>query len=67
MKKIYASILVTNYNKENFLKKCLKSCVNQNFYNKEILIFDDCSSDNSISIIKKFKNIKIFLNKKKKI
>tara|TARA_B100000242_G_C43000288_1_gene464695 strand:+ start:150 stop:932 length:783 start_codon:yes stop_codon:yes gene_type:complete len=66
MKKIYASILVTNYNKENFLKKCLKSCVNQNFYNKEILIFDDCSSDNSISIIKKFKNIKIFLNKKKK-
>ena len=66
MKKKRASILITNYNKSIFLNKCLKSSVNQDFYNKEILIFDDKSNDNSISIIKKFKKIKLLINKKKK-
>ena len=60
MKKKRASILITNYNKSIFLNKCLKSSVNQDFDNKEILIFDDKSNDNSISIIKKFKKIKLF-------
>ena len=60
MKKKRASILITNYNKSIFLNKCLKSSVDQDFYNKEILIFDDKSNDNSISIIKKFKKIKLF-------
>ena len=54
MKKIYASILITNYNKQKFLNKTLRSCVNQTCKNKEILLYDDCSTDNSINIIKKF-------------
>ena len=66
MKKKHISILITNYNKSIFIKKCLKSCVAQNYPSKEILVFDDKSSDNSISIIKKFKSIKLFINKKKK-
>ena len=66
MKKIYASILITNYNKQKFLNKTLRSCVNQTCKNKEILLYDDCSTDNSINIIKKFKNIKLISNKKKK-
>ena len=67
MKKIYASILITNYNKQKFLNKALRSCINQRYKNKEILLYDDCSTDNSINIIKKFKSIKLILNKKKKI
>ena len=67
MKKIYASILITNYNKQKFLNKTLRSCVNQTCKNKEILLYDDCSTDNSINIIKKFKNIKLISNKKKNI
>ena len=67
MKKKRASILITNYNKSIFLNKCLKSSVDQDFYNKEILIFDDKSNDNSISIIKKFKKIKLLINKKKNL
>ena len=38
---------------------------NQTFKNKEIIYFDDLSSDNSISIIKKNKNIKLIQNKKR--
>ena len=66
MKKNLISILITNYNKGNYLKKTINSCLIQNFSNKEILVFDDCSSDNSLKILNKFKTIKIIRNKKKR-
>jgi glycosyltransferase involved in cell wall biosynthesis len=66
MRKNFISILITNYNKSSYLKKTLNSCFNQNFSNKEILIFDDNSTDNSLKIISKFKKIKIIKKKKKK-
>ena len=61
------SILITNYNKEKFITKTINSCLVQNYKNLEILVFDDCSTDNSLLKIKKFKNIKIFKNKKKNL
>ena len=66
MKKNFVSILITNYNKSRYLKKTISSCLNQNFDNKEILVFDDCSTDNSLKILNKFKKIKVIRNKKKK-
>ena len=66
MKKNFVSILITNYNKSIYLKKTINSCLSQNFKNKEILVFDDDSTDNSLQILNKFKNIKIIKNKKKK-
>ena len=62
MKKKLISILITNFNKDKFLKKTLLSIVNQNFKNYEIILFDDASTDNSLSIIKKFKKIKLIKN-----
>ena len=64
--KNYISILITNYNKEKFLNKSLKGVCNQNFKNYEIILFDDCSNDNSIKIIKKFNKIKLITNSFKK-
>ena len=52
-----ASILVTNYNKEKFLKKTINSCLKQNYKNKEIIFFDDKSNDNSLKIVQKYKII----------
>jgi len=66
MKKNFVSILITNYNKSRYLKKTISSCLSQNFDNKEILVFDDCSTDNSLKILNKFKKIKVIRNKKKK-
>ena len=66
MKKIFVSILITNYNKSHYLKKTISSCLSQNFDNKEILVFDDCSTDDSLKILNKFKKIKVIRNKKKK-
>ena len=66
MKEHLISILITNYNKSKYLNKTINSCLKQNYKNKEILIFDDCSTDNSLKILKKFKKIRVVKNKKKK-
>ena len=66
MKEEFASILITNFNKGNFLKDTVISCLNQNYSKKEILVFDDCSTDNSMKLLKKFKRLKVYKNKKKK-
>lgn len=63
MKKKLISVLITNYNKEKFIDRCLKSVIKQNFKNFEIVVFDDCSNDNSLRIIKKYRNIKLIKNK----
>ena len=48
------------------MNKSLQGVCNQNFKNYEIILFDDCSTDNSIKIIKKFKRVKLISNKSKK-
>lgn len=62
------SILMTFFNEEKFIKRSLKSLINQSFKNWEAVIIDDCSTDNSADIIKKFKDqrIKYFKLKKHK-
>jgi len=61
---VKASILISNFNKDKFLNKCVQSCLDQSYQNIEIIVFDDKSSDNSIKILNKFnKYIKIIKNK----
>ena len=55
------SILITNFNKQKYIKKCIESCLNQNFRKFEICVADNNSTDNSIEVINKFKNkVRIF-------
>ena len=48
------SVIVPVYNTERYLARCLDSLINQTQKNIEILVIDDCSDDNSISIIQQF-------------
>lgn len=48
------SVVVTNYNNEKFIAKCLDSICNQTYSNMEIIVVDDGSTDNSLEIIQKF-------------
>jgi len=48
------SVVVTNYNKSKYIKDTLISIINNVFQNFEIIIVDDCSIDNSITIINDF-------------
>lgn len=50
------SIIIPNYNNAQYLKECIESAINQTYSNKEIIIVDDCSTDNSYDIISEFKN-----------
>ena len=62
--------LITSYNSENYIETAIRSVQNQNFLDIEILVVDDCSSDNSVGVagnFKKFdKRIKIIKNKDNK-
>ena len=53
-KKIKVSIIIPNYNKGRFLFDCIASCLNQTYRNIEIIVVDDCSTDDSCRIIKNF-------------
>lgn len=48
------SVIVPVYNTEKYLKKCLESIINQSLKEIEIIIVNDCSTDNSLKIIKKY-------------
>lgn len=51
---IKISIIVPVYNVEKYLEKCLNSIINQSLREIEIIVVNDCSSDNSLEIIKKY-------------
>lgn len=44
------SIAVAVYNVEEYLRRCLDSLISQTYQNIEIILVDDCSTDNSLSI-----------------
>lgn len=50
------TIAIALFNAEKYIKKTLTSALNQTFNNIEYLIINDCSNDNSISIIDKIKH-----------
>lgn len=55
------SIIIPLYNYQNYISDCIQSIINQNYSNYEIIVVDDCSSDNSYNVAKAFecKNIKV--------
>ena len=59
------SILITSYNKGQYLEECIKSCLKQTNGNFEIIICDNYSDDNSDQIFDKYKkNIKLIKKKR---
>ena len=50
------TVLMPVYNGEKYLAEAIESVLNQTYTNFEFLIIDDCSTDESIKIIKSFKD-----------
>ncbi|MFI0428052.1 glycosyltransferase [Mariniflexile sp. HMF6888] len=48
------SIIITFYNEEKLLSRCLESVKNQTYNNLEVVLINDGSTDNSLEIAKKF-------------
>lgn len=60
------SIVLINFNNSHLLKKCIDSVVGQTLKNIELIVVDDCSTDNSLEIIQGYANsdkrIKVIVN-----
>ena len=54
LKNPLVSFIVTSYNYEKFISRTLESIKNQTYKEFEIIIVDDCSSDNSAGVIERF-------------
>lgn len=68
MNNVKISVIVPVYNTEKYLRRCLDSIVNQSFKDIEIIVVNDCSSDNSLNIIREYMeqdNRIILINKEK--
>lgn len=61
------TIIIPNYNHSKFLKQRIESILNQTYRDYELIILDDCSTDNSRNIIDFFTEkhplIRIYYNK----
>ena len=50
------SIIIPNYNHGKYLRQRIDSVLNQTFKNFEVIILDDCSTDNSVQVIEGYRN-----------
>jgi glycosyltransferase involved in cell wall biosynthesis len=61
---LLVSILINNYNHADYLAQAINSAIAQTYSNLEIIVVDDGSTDNSHSIINRYKNLIIPIFKK---
>ncbi len=65
MPKIDVAVVVVNYNGEHFIRECLNSALSQSIGPAEIVVVDNASSDQSVTLIReKFPNIKLLPQQK---
>lgn len=62
------SVLMTAWNRQNYLPEAIQSVLDSSYENFELIICDDCSSDNTVAIANKFaegdSRIKVYQNDK---
>ncbi len=68
MKNKQVSVIIPTYNRASSIGDCIQSILDQSYPVSEILIIDDCSSDNTKDIIESFNasTIRYFRNKEQK-
>lgn len=62
----FVSIIVPLYNYEKYIFDCITSIMNQTYGDYELIVVDDCSTDKSYKIAKKFRSDKIKVIRLKK-
>lgn len=53
------SIVMSSYNGEKYIRDTIDSVLSQTFQNWELIIYDDCSTDNTREIIRSYKDARI--------
>jgi glycosyltransferase involved in cell wall biosynthesis len=60
------SVIITAYNRENFISEAIESVLNQSYTNFELIILDDCSLDGTFKIASSYIDSRIRLYKNDK-
>lgn len=55
------SIIIPVYNAESTIERCLGSLINNSYKNLEIILVDDCSTDNSLKICRQYESDSIIV------
>jgi glycosyltransferase involved in cell wall biosynthesis len=53
------SVIVSTFNRSNLLKRAIQSVLNQSFKDFELIVVDDCSTDNTHEVVKSFNDDRI--------
>ena len=61
---IEVSVIIPAYNTEKYIAKAINSALSQTLTNIEVIVVDDCSTDNTVGIIQEFDDprLKLILN-----
>lgn len=61
------SIIMPSYNTARYIFETIQSVINQTYQNWELIIVDDCSTDNTDIVVEKIKDPRIKYIKNEKI
>lgn len=59
----FLSIIIPMFNREDFIARTLRSCLEQDFDDFEVVVVDDASSDRSIQVVSRFADQRIRLER----
>ncbi|MCF2150857.1 glycosyltransferase family 2 protein [Desmonostoc muscorum LEGE 12446] len=64
------SVILSTYNRENYLNNCIDSVINQTFKDWELIVVDDGSQDNTFTVVnpylQKFNNVRYLKHQNRK-
>src|SRR5690348_14003837 len=62
------SVLMTAYNRERYIAEAIESVIHSTYQSWELIIVDDCSSDNTVNIARDYERrdnrVKLYINEK---
>jgi len=58
-KKPKVSVIIPTYNRAHLVRRAIRSVLNQTYQDFEVIVVDDCSTDNTAEVLKEFKDNRI--------
>lgn len=60
------SIIIPAYNVQDYIAKAIESVLDQDFESYELIVIDDCSTDDTVNVVNKYNSVKLIRHKENK-